>query len=601
MKVKLIGYSCSSKFCILQEVQLNDTIQSLIVKIEHIVPCTKVIHIIYDNRKLNKNKTIKDYNISDGSELKVQTESEDITLGKPTCMGCGYYNLVHLSANVARAHETTTNFSLETIKNSLCQSIEKLNPDDQKRLIQFINGVTEGPKTRFIFCLKHMFEVYVKQYRNTDLANLVDFNYSQLLNELRCPVCFVKFSLYSQLSNTPVQICTVSDKHYTCQECFKKIQRCPLCNGEIHSEAIRSKHLMDLLDGSKQKIEAYCLLTELNNINIKSDQRPFSHGAFCNVYRVEDYAIKCPHVPASINSDIEGAILHEIFIARPLSHIPNILTVYGGIRLPTYGMSIVMEFIDGPSLAAALNDDTIFNLTFNERLDIALGICKGLGELHLAGIVHRDFKPANVLLKKNPSGNGYIPKIADFGVSFLIQTASATAIQKQGGTVGYDAPEVADGNVPSFESDIYALAFTLYELLTTEHPFIGLKDAQILRKFTIAGERPKVWNVRAVSSTTSIVPDILKDVIEKGWLPEPNNRTNIGDFIYAIRKAINPNYTSCIRKLYTFVSYSRKFSSYDFINEYNAFELLAIQEVIKRLLIEDSEAIELLLNDYAWG
>ncbi|CAF1448979.1 unnamed protein product [Rotaria sp. Silwood1] len=277
-----------------------------------------------------------------------------------------------------------------------------------------------------------------------------------------------------------------------------------------------------------EKIKAYCLPAALKDINVKDNQRPFEYGAFCNVFKVQNYAIKCPRVPALVDSDIEGAIIHEIFLSRPLSHIPNILIVYGGIQLPDFGISIVMEFIDGPSLATALINDTILNLTFEKRLDIALGICKGLGELHLTGIVHRDFKPANVLLQPDSTGHGYIPKIADFGVSFLIQTASATAVKRSGGTVGYDAPEVADGDTPSFQSDIYALSFTLYELLTVQRPFIGLKDTQIITKFTIKGERPKDWTVKAAHSTVTVIPDMLRNTIQKGWLPEPKNRATIG-------------------------------------------------------------------------
>ncbi|CAF2079827.1 unnamed protein product [Rotaria magnacalcarata] len=603
MKIKFSGWSCSSNFCIVQEVHPNDIIEDVILKIEQAIPCTRITKVIHNGRKLNKTKSFAYYEISNGTLIAVQTDTEDATSRKTVCMGCSYYNLVLLSANVARVHETRSQFSQEATNASIHQWIQKLNSNDQTKIIQFINSATDGHKTRFMVCIKDMFEAYVTKYRNTEYANLIDFDYCELLNELRCPVCCTKFSLHSHSPITPIQLCTISDKHYTCHRCFNKVKCCPLCNGELHAEAVTSKYAMNLLWTSKQKIEVYCLPTELTNIDIKDNQRPFAHGAFCNVYKVENYALKCPRVPTLIDCDIEDAIIHEIFLSRPLNHIPNVLIVYGGIRLPTYGMSIVMEFVDGPSLAKALYDGTILNLTFEERLDIALGVCKGLGELHLAGIVHRDFKPANVLLKKVSNGHGYIPKIADFGVSFLIQTASATAVQKLGGTVGYDAPEVADGNTPSFQSDIYALSFTLYELLTVQHPFMGLKDTQIITKYTIKGERPKDWSILANNPTANILPGMLKDVIEKGWLPTSEDRASIGEIIYAIRKTISSDYKSCARKLWEHFYYSNKNSSYqyDFIDKYNTFELLAIQEIIKRLVIEDSEAVQLLLNNYAWG
>ncbi|CAF2916671.1 unnamed protein product, partial [Rotaria sp. Silwood2] len=77
------------------------------------------------------------------------------------------------------------------------------------------------------------------------------------------------------------------------------------------------------------------------------------------------------------DSDIEGAIIHEIFISESLSHISNVPIAFGDTRLPTYDISLVTEFIDGQNLATSLIDDTIMNLTFKERSDIELGSCKG--------------------------------------------------------------------------------------------------------------------------------------------------------------------------------------------------------------------------------
>ncbi|CAF2907940.1 unnamed protein product [Rotaria sp. Silwood2] len=172
--------------------------------------------------------------------------------------------------------------------------------------------------------------------------------------------------------------------------------------------------------------------------------------------------------------------------------MPDSVAVYGGIRIPQFGIGIVMEYINGQSLAAALADNStiIRNLSIRERLEIALGIAKGLAELHLARLVHRDFKPENVLLSQSPAGS-YIPKIVDFGVSFQLAIASATFVKESGGTIGYDAPEVViDNKAPSVASDIYSLAFTLYELLTAKRAFTGLKLTQILGRFTMRGERP---------------------------------------------------------------------------------------------------------------
>jgi hypothetical protein len=73
-------------------------------------------------------------------------------------------------------------------------------------------------------------------------------------------------------------------------------------------------------------------------------------------------------------------------------------------------------------------------------------------------------------------------------VSFRIKTASATAIKKSDVIVRHDAPDVTEEDIPSIQFGIYALSFKLYELLTVQHTFSGLKGIQIITKFTFKGE-----------------------------------------------------------------------------------------------------------------
>ncbi|CAF2786842.1 unnamed protein product [Rotaria sp. Silwood2] len=106
-----------------------------------------------------------------------------------------------------------------------------------------------------------------------------------------------------------------------------------------------------------------------------------------------------------------------------------------------------MEYINGSSLALTLaNNSTIIrNLSIRQRLYIALDICKGLSELHLVGIVHRDFKPQNILLYQSSDGI-YMAKVVDFGVGFQLAIASTPFVKETDGTVDYDAPEVVTDN-----------------------------------------------------------------------------------------------------------------------------------------------------------
>lgn len=273
---------------------------------------------------------------------------------------------------------------------------------------------------------------------------------------------------------TPMILCSVSDKHIVCYECCESLELCPLCNGKLVADLLPARSLIDSIKDAQRKLEDYCFPAHLaKEIIIQSNQKPIAHGAIGQLFRIkEKYAVKFALIANTIET--EEALIHEIAVSRPLAHIPHLVAVYGGVRLPEHGIGIVMEYVDGPSLATTLVDSSniIRNLSMEARLHIALNIAQGLGELHLAKLVHRDLKPENILLIKSIDDT-YQPKLADFGVSFQLTIASATAVKDSCGTVGYDAPEVAiHEKIPSAASDIYALAFTLYELLTASRVFL---------------------------------------------------------------------------------------------------------------------------------
>ncbi len=229
----------------------------------------------------------------------------------------------------------------------------------------------------------------------------------------------------------------------------------------------------------------------------------------------------------------------------------------------------------------------IRDLSIQKRLHIALGIAQGLGELHLAKLIHRDFKPENVLLSQSADGV-YTPKIADFGVSFQLAIASATVVKDSCGTVGYDAPEVViDNKTPSAASDIYALAFILYELLTSKRVFAKLKSAQILAKFTMHGERPHDW--------PGDIPNLLRQAIEKAWSVEPEKRATICEIVHAIRKSLDGDQLSCIKMLQKANKNRKKITTVQF-EDFKSFELFVLNEFVKCISIDDCEAMQIFID-----
>ena len=147
-----------------------------------------------------------------------------------------------------------------------------------------------------------------------------------------------------------------------------------------------------------------------------------------------------------------------------LNH-PGIVDVYDfGQTGPYY--YFVMEYVDGLSLRALLNNETV---TPHQALELVVQICTALQYAHDEGVVHRDIKPENILITKK----GQV-KIADFGLAKLLGDASDTALTMSKaamGTLNYMAPEQRE-NAQSVDhrADIYSLGVVFYEMLTGEVP-----------------------------------------------------------------------------------------------------------------------------------
>jgi eukaryotic-like serine/threonine-protein kinase len=154
----------------------------------------------------------------------------------------------------------------------------------------------------------------------------------------------------------------------------------------------------------------------------------------------------------------------EAQAAAGLSH-PGIVGVYdtgsdGDVHY------IVMEFVTGQTLADVLQERG--SLQPVRATGIASAVASALGHAHRKGIVHRDVKPANVMI--TPSGE---VKVMDFGIARAVDSDPLTQTAGILGTATYFAPEQARGEPVDSRSDIYALGVVLYELLTGRPPFVA--------------------------------------------------------------------------------------------------------------------------------
>src|SRR6266568_2682053 len=150
--------------------------------------------------------------------------------------------------------------------------------------------------------------------------------------------------------------------------------------------------------------------------------------------------------------------------AGNLSH-PNIVTIYDFVE-ETDKAFIVMEFVDGQSLEAWLTDCEL--LGPHVVLDIIRQSATALDYAHAKGVIHRDVKPSNILIR-----NDGLVKLVDFGLAKVSSSSRLTQTGSAIGTPHYMSAEQIDSDTVDARSDQYSLAVCTYEMMTGTRPFTG--------------------------------------------------------------------------------------------------------------------------------
>ncbi len=201
--------------------------------------------------------------------------------------------------------------------------------------------------------------------------------------------------------------------------------------------------------------------------------RSLGQGGTASVYHVYDStldiesALKLLLPKRSKKEKWLKRILREVKIARLLNH-PNLVRIYDVYEIEEFNRLpfITMEFIQGESLETVMRNRGALEIA--EAQAIILQLCAGLEVAHAAGIVHRDFKPANIMIEKT----GRVV-ILDFGLALGNSEIKAFDTQTEGlvGTPCYMAPEQFENTRVDHRADIYALGLIAFEMVTGTRPF----------------------------------------------------------------------------------------------------------------------------------
>ena len=207
--------------------------------------------------------------------------------------------------------------------------------------------------------------------------------------------------------------------------------------------------------------------------------REIGRGAMAIVYLGFDLelerrvAIKVLLPEIAVDSEIADRFKREAKMIAALNH-PNVIPIYGLRNSPTIS-AIIMQFVDGNSLDVVLRERGSSTLPLPVAGLILSQVAAGLEHAHARGVVHRDVKPANVLL--DPAGQVYV---SDFGIARRYGGVSATGSGIILGTASYMSPEQCLGRRADAASDQYSFGVTAFEVLTGRRPFIG-RSSDLLR------------------------------------------------------------------------------------------------------------------------
>ena len=200
-------------------------------------------------------------------------------------------------------------------------------------------------------------------------------------------------------------------------------------------------------------------------------------GGAARVYRAQDtilgrvVAIKLLREEYGSDPDFVARFYREARAVAALSH-PNIVDIYDyGAHNNTY--FIAMQYIEGADLKTILRRKG--QLTPEQAVAIIDGALRGLGAAHDRGIIHRDVKPQNLVVREEDG----LVKLTDFGIARALGGTQVTAAGHTFGTAHYMAPEQASGGELSPATDLYAVGVVLFEALTGRLPFEGDSALQL--------------------------------------------------------------------------------------------------------------------------
>ncbi len=223
----------------------------------------------------------------------------------------------------------------------------------------------------------------------------------------------------------------------------------------------------------------------------------------------QEVALKILPPELAAHSQVKGRFLEEAKALAALDH-PNIVHLYNFGQENGYFV-LAMQFVQGRTWERIILE--------NKRMDwqascrIACDVLRALEYAHGRGVIHRDMKPSNVLVRAHDA----MATVMDFGIAKMTTSTKLTATGQTMGTVRYMSPEQVRGQEVDLRTDIYSLGATLYEAVTGDTPFDGSTHFEIMTKHL--SEVPKRPSTLGIA-----LPQIVEDALMRSLAKKVDDR-----------------------------------------------------------------------------
>jgi tRNA A-37 threonylcarbamoyl transferase component Bud32 len=223
----------------------------------------------------------------------------------------------------------------------------------------------------------------------------------------------------------------------------------------------------------------------------------------------QEVALKILPPELAAHSQVKSRFLDEAKALAALDH-PNIVHLYNFGQENGYFV-LAMQFVQGRTWERMIMEAQ--RLDWAASCRIAIHVLRALEYAHGRGVIHRDMKPSNVLVRSRDA----VATVMDFGIAKMTTSTRLTATGQTMGTVRYMSPEQVRGHEVDVRTDIYSLGATLYESLTGDTPFGGNTHFEIMTKhLSDAPRRP--------SKLGAVMPAAVEDAVMRCLAKHPEDR-----------------------------------------------------------------------------